>query len=166
MIYLIKKRNSGASILETIFYIALLLAFSILIINALFTMTKAFKGTTIQSDLMHGGTIMERISREIRQAKSIVFITPNSIKLNSIDETGTDKTIEFNFSNSNINLTENETLVGNLNSLDVSVVNLSFLQINTTNSIAIKIFLTIKSNKDSTWREESFYNTVVFRGIY
>lgn len=160
------QKNKGYALLETIFYIVLFAIFSVAVINAMLTMTQSFKETAIQKELMQGSNILERISREIRNAYAVNSISANSLKLNTTDDLGVNKIIEFSLSGSDIRLLEDDVFIGNLNSSNITVVNLAFTQINTTNSIAIKIFLTVRSNHDTQNREENFYDTVVFRGSY
>ncbi len=161
-----KKTNAGYILLETIFYILLFAILSIAIINAMITMTKSFKETAIQAELMQSGNIMERISREIRQAYGINLISTSSLKLNTTDSVGTNKTIEFLLSGSDIRLLENDVFIGNLNTQNITVTGLTFTQVNTVKGTAVKISLTIKSNHDLQNRNESFYDTVVLRGGY
>jgi hypothetical protein len=156
----------GYAILETLFYISLFAILSIAVIDALITMTKAFKETTTQSELMQGGNMMEKISREIRQANDVRILNENDIELDSIDSNGDNRTIEFKFSASNIEFIENNTLIDNLNTANIAVVDLNFRQINTTKGVAVKVRLTVKSNHDLLGRNESFYDTVVLRGKY
>lgn len=159
-------RSDGFSILETIFYISIFTILSIVVINAMTTITKAFKETTIQAELVQGGNVMERIAREIRQAYGINSITADSLKLNTTDSTGVNKTMTFLFTNPNISISENDILIGNLNTQNIAVTGLVFTQINTTKGSAVKIFLTIKSNHDLLNRNENFYDTIVLRGMY
>ena len=166
MIKKTKKNNLGYSLLETIFYISFFAVFSILVINALITMTRSFKETTIQAELIQGGNIMERISREIRQANGINSISTSDLKLNTKDDAGVAKTVEFVLSSSNVRLLENDALTGNLNTQNITVANISFTQINTAKGTAVKIFLTIRSNHDLSNRNQDFYDTVVLRGDY
>ncbi|MFA5936944.1 MAG: hypothetical protein WC822_03640 [Candidatus Paceibacterota bacterium] len=166
MIKTFKKTNRGYAILETIFYICLFAILSLAVIDALITMTKAFKEITIQAELMQGGNIMERISREIRQASGINSIGANNLKLNTTDEAGADKTVEFSLSGSDVRFLENDVFTGNLNGQNITATNLTFTQINTTKGIAVKVFLTIQSNHDMQNREENYYDTVVLRGDY
>ncbi|MEK7572330.1 MAG: type II secretion system protein [Patescibacteria group bacterium] len=166
MTHLIKKMNSGYTLLETVFYISLFAILSITVINAMITMTKAFKETIIQVELMQGGNAMERMSREIRQAYGINSISTNNLKLNTTDDVGTNKTAEFSFSGSDIRFLENDVFTGNLNTQNITVVNLAFTQIDTAKGVAVKIFLTVKSNHDSLNRNQDFYDTVALRGIY
>ena len=130
------------------------------------TMARSFRETAIQAELVQSGVIIERISREVRQAYGISSISPNDLKLNTKDDAGADKTVEFLLSGSNIQLLENNVLTGNLNAPNISVTAVTFTQINTTQGAAVKIFLTIRSNNDKLNRTQDFYNTVVLRGIY
>jgi hypothetical protein len=160
------KTNTGYSLLETVFYISFFAIFSILVINTLITMTKSFKENTISTELMQGENIMERISREVRQANSIYSISVNDLKLNTKDTIGTAKTIEFVLSGSDIRLLENNVFTANLNTANISVQGLTFTQITTTKGVAVKMVLTIKSTHDSLNRTQNFYDTVVLRGDY
>ncbi|MEK7088991.1 MAG: hypothetical protein AAB913_02585 [Patescibacteria group bacterium] len=162
----IKKINSGYILLETIFYIALFAMLSIAVIDAMITMTKAFKETSIQAELMQGGNIMERISREIRRAYNINSISANSLKLDIMDDDNVNKTVEFSLSGSDIRFLENNIFTGNLNTPNITVIGITFTQINTAKGMAVKISLTVKSNHDLLGRDENFYDTVVLRGNY
>ncbi len=160
------KTKSGYTLLETIFYIVLFAVISIAVINAMVTMTKAFRETTIQEGLAQGGNIIERISREIRQAYGINSISADSLKLNTTDSAGTNKTMEFSFSGPNLRFSEDDVFTGNLNTPNVTVMNLTFTQINTEKGAAVKVYLTVKSNHDSQNRTADFYDTAVLRGSY
>ena len=162
----IKNWKGGYVLLETIFYILLFAILSIAVINAMITMTKSFKETTIQAELMQGENIMERISRETRGAYGIASISTNDMKLNTKDALGVNKTVKFVLSGSDIRLLENDVFTGNLNTQNTSITGLTFTQITTIKGTAVKIFLTIKSNHDSQNRNENFYDTVVLRGDY
>ena len=109
---------------------------------------------------------MERISREIKQADSINTISSTDLKLNTKDEAGADKTVEFLLSGSDVQILENDVLTGNLNPESVSVSSLDFTEITTTKSKAVKIILTVSSENDLLNRNEVFYDTVVLRGSY
>lgn len=160
------KNNSGYAVLETIFYIVLFAILSIAVINALITMTQSFKETAMYGELMQGGDVMERMSRDIRNAYGINSITSTSLKLNTKDTAGVNKTVEFNLSGNDVRLLENDSFIGNLNTANISITNLSFTQINTTKGSAIKILLSLRSNHDALNRIQDFYTTVVLRGDY
>lgn len=160
------KRNGGYAILELLFYIALFSVLSFVIINAMIAMSKSFKETVVQVELMQSVNILERISREIRGAYGINTISVNNLVLNTKDEADVDKTVQFLVSGSNLQLLENGVLIGNLNTPKLQVTSLSFSEIITTQGKAIKVFLTVRSVNDTTGRTENFYNTVVLRGDY
>ncbi len=109
---------------------------------------------------------MERMSREVRQAYGISSISGTDLKLNSTDSSGTNKTVEFLLSGTNLELLENNSLTGNLNTTNVSVTGVSFTQVTTAQGVAVKMTLTVKSNSDTSARNETFYDTVVLRGDY
>ncbi len=159
-------RSGGYAILELLFYIAFFATFSLIVINAMITMTKSFRETSIQGELVQSGVIMERISREIRQAYGINSISTTDLKLDSTDSLGVNKTVKFSLSSGNIQLIENSITTGNLNTADIVVTALAFTQITTTKGKAVKIFLTIRSNNDVLNRTQDFYDTVVLRGVY
>ena len=158
--------NKGYAILEVLFYISFFAVFSLVVINAMITMAKSFKETSIQGELMQSGVIMEKISREIRQAYDIVSISVNDLQLNTTDSDGGNKTLEFLLSGGNIQLIENSVLAGNLNPPNIAVTDLTFTQIITAEGKAVKIFLTVKSINDVLVRTFNFYDTIVLRGGY
>ncbi|HNW71342.1 MAG TPA: hypothetical protein PKZ36_01475 [Candidatus Paceibacterota bacterium] len=161
------KTKKGATILETVFYIVLLLVISITVINAMIIMTKSFKETKIGREVIQSGEIMEKISREIKQAYQINSLeNQNTLILNTKDEAGNEKLVEFAFSGENITLLENGSLIGNLNNSNIIVENLTFNQITTTEGKAIKVVLTVRSKNDNRNRNYDFYNTVVLRRNY
>lgn len=160
------KKNSGYAILELLFYIVFLSLISLVVINALIITTKSFKETAISGEWMQSGIIMEKISREIRQANDISFINVNDLKLNTKDDAGADKAVEFLLSGTNIQFLENNFLTGNLNTPNITVTGLTFTQINTAKSKAVKIVLSVRSNNDISTRIQNFYDTVVLRGSY
>ena len=162
----IKSRKEGYAILELLFYIALFSILSLVVINAMIIMARSFRETSLQAEFMQGRDIMERISREIRGSFSISSISANDLKLNTKDDAGADKTVEFLLSGSNIQLLENNILTGNLNNPDIIITNLAFSDITTVKGKAVKIVLSFNSSNDSLSRTQEFYDTIVLRGGY
>lgn len=161
-----RKTKGGFSLIEVLFYIALMAILSVLVINAIITMTKSFKETTIKTELKESSAIMEKISREIKQANSISTITSTDLKLNTTDEGGAAKTVEFLLSGTNLQYLENNVLTGNLNTPNISVTGITFTQVSTAEGQAVKVSLTVRSASDSLSRTFDFYNTLVLRGSY
>lgn len=120
-------------------------------------MARSFKETSIYAELTQNGSIMERMSREIRAASNIVSISATDLKLNEV---------EFKLLGSNLQLFEDDVFIGNLNTPNITVTALVFTEIITTKGKAAKIFLTLRDNNDVQGRLENFYNTIVLRGDY
>jgi len=161
----INKKKSGYAVLELLFYITFFSILSLVVINSIILMAGSLKETVIQAELVQSGIIMERMSREIRQANSIdVTSTSTDLILNTTS--GSDTKIEFKFNSPNIELWENSVKTGNLNSPNITVTELTFSQINTAKSKAVKISLAVKYNNDVENRIVNFYNTIVLRGSY
>jgi hypothetical protein len=161
-----KNKIGGYAILETLFYISFFAVFSIVVIQAMLTMVRSFKETSIHADLARAGGMMERMSREVKQAYDISSISGTDLILNTTDASGTNKTIQFQLTGNNIRLLDNGVFIANLNSANLVVTNLSFAQITTTKGKAVKISFTAYSTRDTASRPETFYNTVALRGIY
>lgn len=152
--------------IELLFYLSIFAVIFLIMINSIMVMTRSFRETSINTDIIQSSNIMDRISREIRKAESINTISANSLKLNTTNDAGTATTVEFSLSGSNIVFYDNDVLLGNLNSPNIAVTALTFTQITTTSGTAVKIFMTVVSNSYGSNRAESFYNTVVLRGSY
>lgn len=162
----LKKKTQGYAILELLFYISILATVSLLVINSMMNMALFFKETSIYGQLVQNGNIMERMSREIRTANDISFINVTDLKLNTKNDAGADKTVEFTLSGVNLQLFENDVLIGNLNTPNIMVTDLSFTQITTMKGKAVKIFMTVRVTNDKLNRTFDFYDTVVLRGLY
>lgn len=164
MIKINKQKKNGYTVLELLFYIAFFVILTIVVINAMITMARSFKETAIQAELTQTGTIMERISREVRMASGISSIAATDLKLNTTS--GADTTMEFKLVGSNLQLLENNVFTGNLNTPNITITGLTFAQISTTKGAAVKILLSVKSNNDTSGRIIDFYDTVVLRNSY
>lgn len=170
---MIKKTNTGYSIVEIIVYLAIFTAISVLVINLFIVVLGSFATTRTNRDLLESGsTSMERIAREIRQAKNVDVVnsmlnsSPGILQLNSTDSTGTVMLVKFSVSDGTLNLYENGTLVGNLLGQNISATSLIFRRITTTNGEAVKIELTLQDNLSKSLQTANFYNTIILRGGY
>lgn len=160
-----KIKKEGYAVLELLFYIAFFVVLSLVVIEAMVVMAKSFKETSIYAEFTQGGSIMERMSREIRQASSISSIGADDLALN-IDAGGT---LEFKFVSPNIQIWETDGLsinIGNLNSPNIAVTALAFTQITTVKGKAVRVSLTLRDNNDAQGRLENFYDTITLRESY
>lgn len=160
------KNQKGFTLIEMLFYVALFSVVSLILIKAIITMVGSFRETQITSDINQANQIIERVSREIRQADGINTISGSNLKLDTTDASGNPATITFTLSGTNLELRENDVLIGNLNSTNVAVNSLSFTQITTTQSTAVKLTMTVQSNRYGSTRTANFYDTLVLRGSY
>ncbi len=159
-------KNNGYTLIELLFYISLFLILSILLINSLFVMARSFKETTIYSQFSQNAVVIEKMSREIRQAYEINSISTSDLKLDTTDSAGVNKTVEFVLVGGDVQFLENNVLTGNLNTQNTTVTSLSFTEITTTIGKAVKISMSIKSDNDAEGQTQDFYDTVVLRGVY
>ncbi len=160
------KKTEGYALIELLFYISIFAILILVVINSMIVMTKSFRETTLQAELVSASSIMERMSREIRQASSISSISANNLVLNTVDEFEVNKTVEFLLSNSDVSFFENGLSQGNLNTPNIAVSNLTFTEITTNKSKAVKILITLYSTNDALNRTVDFYNTISLRGNY
>ena len=160
------KENEGYAVLEVIFYIAFFVLLTLVVMDAMLTMARSFKETTIQADLVQSGNIMERISREIRGAKDIQTISATDLILDTTDTSGAAKTVEFKISGTDLQLFENGVLTGNLNTTDILITGLSFTAITTAQGQGVKITLSLRDVKDTSGASVNFYDSIVLRGEY
>ncbi len=165
-----KKLVYGFSIIEIVVYLAIFTAISIVVINSFIVVLSSFREIRSNHDLLNSGTSsMERISREIRQAKNIDLVNSQinggeSLQINSTNIDNTNTVIKIIREGDELNIYKDNELVGNLLTQNTIVTSLSFYRILTTNSEGIKIKMTIQDTKSKTKKTESFYDTVVLRG--
>ncbi len=170
---MIKHKKNGYSIVEILVYLAIFTSISILVINSFIIILGSFSTTRANRDLLESGsTAIERISREIRQAKSVDIVSstlgtnPGVLQLNSSDTSGVSEVIKFSITNGALNIYKDGTLIGNLLGQNVSVSSLIFRRITTTNGEAVKIELTLEDTIGNITKLENFYDTIILRGSY
>jgi Tfp pilus assembly protein PilE len=161
-----QNQQKGSSLVELVFYISIFTILVLVVINAIIVMSKSFKETTVHATLESGGAIMERMSRQIKQASSITSISPTDLVVVTKDQNGNAETVEFVLSGSNINFLQNGASTGSLNSPNLAVSDLFFTRVTTAKGDVVKISFSVSSVNDSLNRTADYYNTVVLRGDY
>lgn len=171
-----KKLNflRGYSLIEVIVYIAIFTSISILVINSFIAILSSFKNTEANRRLLESGSlVMERMTREIRQANSIDLINstigsnPGTLQLNEEDSGGNSIFVKFKKENNGeIDIYRNNNSGENLLSSQVLATSLIFRRITTTESEAVKIEMTLNYTNGSIVKNEKFYNTIILRGSY
>ncbi len=167
------KKSKGYSLIEAIVYLAIFGTLSVLVINSFIVVLNSFNRSRINSNLAESGaSAIERMSREIRQAKNID--TTNSVlnssfgtlQLNSTDSSNVAKIEKFNVSNGDLNLYENDVLIGNLLGQKVDITSFIVRRITTVEGEAVKIEMTLQNTGSTTITTVNFYNTIILRGSY
>jgi prepilin-type N-terminal cleavage/methylation domain-containing protein len=166
-----KKTKKGFSLIEVVIYLAIFTMVSALVFHSFITVMSAFSTTRTNRNLLEAGlSSMERISREIRQAKNIDLMASNLtigiLQLDSVDNNDNLRIIKFSKENSELNFYQTETLIGNLIGSNISLESLIFRKIETTKSQAIKIEMTLRDLKGKNNKTANFYNTIILRGGY
>lgn len=166
-----KKENFsyGYSIIEILVYLAIFTVVSILVINLFITTTSSFNTTIINRKLLEAGQMsMERVSREVRQAKNIDVAnsSSDSLQMNSTNSSGGDLVVKFSSLSGHLNLYKDGILIGNLLPENINMTGLIFRRITTVHGEAVKIEMTLKYSQGNINKSENFYNTIILRGEY
>jgi len=164
------RRRGGFSLIETLFYVALL-SFALLIVSqTVLMMLRSAERLRASAHLAQdAGASLARLTREIRGATSITDATsvwsanPGALALQTTDVGGAAKTVAFKVLNGALYLFENNLSSGALTGSSTVLTNFVFRKIPTTESTGVKIEMTLRSTVGAASSTESFYSTVVLR---
>ncbi len=165
-----KKQNysKGYSLIELVVYIALFVVISIVIVQSLVFVMKTYANArSFRALQQNGELVMERITREVRQSSSVttassVFgVNPGTLVVSGTDSGGSVYTDTFSVVSGAIQLSKTGT-VSTLSTNEVTVSGLTFWNITTTNSNAIKVKLDLTTVK-APIVSKSFYSTIILR---
>ena len=163
------KKKNGFTLIETIFYGAIITLISLFIIGSALMLVRVFGDIRLRSDInVSVRTALERIVREIRSAESIgaesVFdFHPGRLKLNIVDADDNPGTVEFFVEGDNLVIRENAFSPEKLTSANVRVISLVFRQISTPVSKAVRVELEISGLSFREQKTEKFYDTAILR---
>lgn len=166
-------RAGGFTLVEMLFYIALLSLVLLAVTETLIVMTRSYGALRAAQRIEEeAGFALERMVREIRDASRItdagsVFGShPGTVLLTTTTASGAARTVEFYLDSGTLMLKEDGAVTGALTSARTGVTNVIFRKITTARSKAVKIELTLTSGTGSAARSESFYATAVLRDSY
>lgn len=167
-----RKKSKGFTLVETIIYIAAFSVLSAAALQATIVVMKSFYNLRLSQSVNVSATVaMERMSREIRNAydidtaQSTLGASPGRLTLKTKDEVGANTTVEFYVDSANqLNLRVAGVDNGPLVTKTVTVTNLIFRSIATTNSQAIKIEMTLHDSRGAATQNTKFYDTIILRG--
>lgn len=166
-------RARGTGLIEGIFYIGILVFLTLMVVQTLVPLGRAFRSLSAMRDLdITAQTALERMSRDIRGSTSVdtgastLDSSPGLLKLNTTTSDGTPTTVAFSLSSSTLNIIEAGVDIGAITSSSTRITTLTFSKITTTNSQAVKIQMIVESGTSTTYRTKTFYTTVVLRNSY
>ncbi|MBI3634511.1 MAG: hypothetical protein HY228_02740 [Candidatus Yonathbacteria bacterium] len=163
---------SGFTLVEMVIYIAFFAMLSALAVQATIIVMNSFYRLRLTQNVDQSATVaLERLSREIRNAydvdaaQSTFETNPGRLMLNTKDAGGANTTTEFYMSTGNqLGIKEGGVDKGVLVTKNVTLTNLVFRSISTTNSKAIKIEVSFRDSRSSAVQTVKFYDTIVLRG--
>ncbi|MDD5050304.1 MAG: hypothetical protein PHV93_01000 [Candidatus Pacebacteria bacterium] len=172
-IYCGATRKRGTTLVEALIYIFILVLLLLVIVDALVSFSHSFNMLQSGRDVENSAIAsFERITREIRDAKSIDVAqssfgsSPGQLFLNTTDANGNTETIQFYLVGQALHVKENGTDEGALTRSSVRVTSLIFQHISTSLSEAVKISMTIESGSATSYKSASFYDSATLRGSY
>ncbi len=169
----IGNSTKGFSLVEMLFYIAILSIALLAVTETLLAVTRSY-GTlrSAQRIEQDAASSLDRMTREIRDASAITDsgstfdANPGELLLSTTDASSTPRTVDFYLSNGQLMLKENGSVSGGLTGVKTTVANLVFRKITTARSKGVKIELTLTSGTGMNAKTESFYSTAVLRDSY
>ncbi len=160
--------SKGYSIIELLVYITLFILISVVTTQSLLFVMKTYSNARSFRTLQQNSElVMERVTREIRQsdtvsvAESVFGSSPGTLAITGSDANNVPYTNVFSVVNGAVQLSVNG-VPSNLSSNEVTVSDLTFWNITTTGSKAVRIQLTLTTiNKPIVTK--TFYTTVIMR---
>ncbi|TSC83490.1 MAG: hypothetical protein G01um101417_541, partial [Parcubacteria group bacterium Gr01-1014_17] len=166
-------RAQGFSLVELLVYLAVFATALVLIVGTALGLSRAYGGVANLSRIERDGSaVLERITREARGAKtvnvsaSVLGANPSKLAIDTTDDAGAARTVEFFVSGSALRIKENGMDGGALTGSRVSVSSFVARRIATGKSEAVKIELSLQSGTGVASTTKKFYTTTVFRNSY
>lgn len=165
-----KKINSGGyTLAEMLGYLFALSIISVLVINSLLLLAKAFVSMKTSRAVGTSAVVsIDQITKEIRRAESVsplsvLKTSPGKLVL-VMPEGSSTTTVEFSLGNSNaLHKFENGIDQGVLIATGTDISNLVFNVATTTKSTAVSVEMTIRDSTEKTKIIERFYSTATLR---
>lgn len=163
-----KNYSKGYSLVELVIYIALFVVLSMAVMQSLFSIMKTYANAqSYRTVQQNGELVMERITRELRQADSLsisesVFGTsPGVVTFSGQDLAGVPYTGTIMVSDGKAQIVLGG-VTSDLTNNGVVVSSLIFSRIQSVPDEAVKIILTLTTTK-APFVTSSFYTTVILR---
>jgi hypothetical protein len=164
-------KSGGYSLVETIFYTAILSLFFVLIVNAIISFTRPYREILALRYLEQSALdSVERMTRDIREATAVdttysIFGTNPGVLIFTTTSGGTSTTTRYYLDTGVLKQDINSVYFGPLSSNKTSVSNLVFRHLTNSVSSAIKIEMTLETTIGSITKSKNYYSTVVLKQI-
>ena len=157
------NRNSGLSLVEMLFYIALMIILLDVLVRMSSGMLGAYRDIKVSKNIESAAvSAMERMTRDIRNASSSTA-TSTSAEV-TLTESAAPTSVRFYVGSSTLKVDENGTYAGPLTPAGVTVTSLVFRKITTAKSQGLKIEMTLSETLGSISHVRNFYDTIELRG--
>jgi Tfp pilus assembly protein PilE len=170
-LFVSKQKFGGFAFVELIIYIALLTAFSVVIVESIIGFSDSYRRLRASKLVSDSAAIsFERITREIRDAHdfdlagSVLNSNVGRLKLVAADLGGDAYFTTFALENGVVEVYENDVYKGPLTSKSASTTSLVFKVLEGVRTKAVHIEMSITATSGPHVRSENFSDTVILRG--
>ena len=160
--------KKGLSLIETMIYIAILLAVLLLFVNLIISISKSYVTIRMIRKLdLAAVSSMDRITREIRNASniniaSLLGINPSKLVLDNANATQSAFSVIDNQLHIEIDGIDN----GSLLPAGITAPVFNIRRVLTGHSMGVKIEMTLENKEGNNTRDQKYYSTVIIRGSY
>ena len=170
-----KKYTTAFTLIESVIYVVAFSVISIALVQVIISVNQTYAAIkSTQALEMSASDSLNRMSRDIKNATSVIIgasstfgVSPGKLALSSKDCSGNIRSVEYYVDSANmLQVKENGMSVGKLTSSSTPVSSLIFKLIDTSNSSAIKIDMSLQVLKNRATTTESFHSTYILRGSY
>lgn len=166
-------KRRGFTLIEMVVYAAMLGVISVLAINSVLSMTRAFADLRASRDVNSSATaLFERLTRDIRTAydvdvmQSTFGTNPGRLTVNTRDVAGASTTVEFFEDSGAIKIRQGGVLEGAITTTTTTVTNFVVYHLLNANTEAIKVDATLSATYGGATKSRNFSTTIVLRGTY
>lgn len=150
--------------LEMIVYIAILVLMLGVIMDITISIVRYHRIIKASRSIENSAiTSFERITREVRKANSVDVLlstfnsSPGKLTINTTNESGNPKTVEFYLESNKILLKENGVDQGSLSQSDSKVQSLIFRLLSGSNFTGVRAEMVVESGTSTYYRTGKFY---------
>lgn len=166
-----KDLSGGYSIVEIVFYVAILSLFFIIIINSIISFTRPYRQILALRLVERSGLeAMERITRDIRYANTIdtgnstLDSHPGVLTISSTYNS-VSTTTKFYLDSGVIKVDVNGAYSGPLTTGKTTVTSLIFRRLIGTLSEAVRVEMEVSATVGSVTKTKKYYSTTILKGI-